>query len=212
MTAKLIRRLSMGFSMLALLLAGLVWTAPNAYAGGPTSVLVADPQHRRVVAAYYDQTAYGKLVEVTTWAKTGAEIEAPADGDAGFATEIRLTWLIHDVSVWRVDRIHPDADGGWLVETVESFDDGTLAGKTPVWHRIQNPAELQAALTEVGLTSAPAPTRTSSSPSTPSQPPVTSSLPPVTPSSAPIGFAAVGGLLVGAVATALVIRRPRRAP
>jgi len=68
--------------------------------------------------------------------------------------------LIHDVSIWRIDRIFLAADGP-LIVTQTSDDmgvvsaDGMYPGETgngsALWHRPSDPTELQAVLTALGL-------------------------------------------------------------
>ena len=52
-----------------------------------------------------------------------------------FGTGVTLTWMIHDVSVWRVDRVYLDAKGGpWISTQVDPTGSGNIWDKPPVWH------------------------------------------------------------------------------
>jgi hypothetical protein len=81
--------------------------AQSALAGGPTSVLLANPQTGRVAALYHTDTAYDRLAgAVDAFAAVTEATTKPGAVTDDFTGEIRLTWLIHDMSIWRIDRIH----------------------------------------------------------------------------------------------------------
>lgn len=123
---------------LAIVLALFALTAAPAYAGGPTSVVLSAPPH--VIAFGYDDTQY-------------AELQRLADGAPGEPGEhavgrfVRATWLIHDMSVWRIDVIYPDAPGGPWIQSVNAFDG---SGK-PVWRRSSDPVKLLRLLSDLKL-------------------------------------------------------------
>lgn len=105
-----------------------------AHAGGPTSVLLSAPPH--VAAVGYDDERYYDLQNL---------IQGPSKPDPGGDVHsvgkfVRATWLIHDMSVWRIDVIYPDAPGGPWIST-EEFLTGTKPAK-PTWHRAADPARL----------------------------------------------------------------------
>lgn len=133
--------------MLAL---GAVLAASPAAAGGPTSVLLADPGSGRTAALYYSDTKYGELQQLvgrapSTGATEGAEAHA-------VGRSISLTWLIHDVSVWRVDRIYPDAPGGPWIATQELLGESTNIWDTPVrWRQPRESKALFALLDRIGV-------------------------------------------------------------
>jgi hypothetical protein len=114
-----------------LALAGL---AGPAAAGGPTSVLVTVPGEGRSAALYYTDAAYDRLGEAVG---VGGDVEAAADPGGGLEaqTPVTLTWLIHDVTPWRVDRVYVGRVGTSWVSTQESVGGGALAEVEPVWHR-----------------------------------------------------------------------------
>ncbi|WP_202868348.1 hypothetical protein [Kribbella sindirgiensis] len=64
---------------------------------------------------------------------------------------VRATWLIHDMSVWRIDIIYPDAPGGPWIAT-EDLMSGTKPAK-PTWHRATDPVKLLKLLGELELLS-----------------------------------------------------------
>ncbi|MFI5692494.1 hypothetical protein ACIA58_11685 [Kribbella sp. NPDC051586] len=119
---------------LALAAALFAFTALPAHAGGPTSVLLSAPPH--VAAVGYDDERYYDLQNL---------IQAPSKADPGSGVHsvgkfVRATWLIHDMSVWRIDIIYPDAPGGPWIST-EEFMTGTKPAK-PTWHRAADPSRL----------------------------------------------------------------------
>jgi hypothetical protein len=123
------------------------WIAVPARAGGPTSVLLSAPGIQKVVAAGYQEARYDALL-------TAVGIEAkdhPGWKEDGHGRVIRATWLIHDTSVWRLDLIYPDAEGGPWVATFESRTE-TMPDK-PVWHPAADGQALTKVLGEFGLLS-----------------------------------------------------------
>lgn len=147
----------LGLILLLAVLGGAA-TASTAAAGGPTSLLITSPQNQRTSSAYTGDARYERLAGYVG-INTGAGVEQPTAGepppagiDSDFGSEVRLTWLIHDMSVWRVDRIYLVADAVWI-NTVQDYDDTDADG---VWHRAAAPEKLRAALSETGVLRKPA--------------------------------------------------------
>jgi hypothetical protein len=99
-----------------------------AQAGGPTSVLLSAPPH--VVAFGYNDQQYSDLQQLVQTAPQHDEGTGEVHSVGSF---VRATWLIHDMSVWRIDVIYPDAPGGPWIAT-EEFTGEAEAAK-PTWHR-----------------------------------------------------------------------------
>jgi hypothetical protein len=98
-----------GLVTLIALLAAVGWfaAAQSAAAGGPTSVLLANPQTGRASALYYTDKAYDQLAgAVGAFVSEAGSTNKPAAVTDDLTGEIRLTWLIHDMSIWRIDRVH----------------------------------------------------------------------------------------------------------
>ena len=135
----------------ALLLAAVLGAAAlgisPAQAGGPTSVLLSAPDVPKVVATGYDDKQYEKLQQLVA---VGAKTELPTDGDHDSGRFIRATWLIHDMSVWRLDLIYPDAAGGPWIATTEDRGSGRMPAD-PVWHRATDGVALTKLLQSMGL-------------------------------------------------------------
>ncbi|MFF2845067.1 hypothetical protein ACFVT5_01875 [Streptomyces sp. NPDC058001] len=129
-------------------LAMVVIGAPTATAGGPTSVLVVSPESAKARAFYYSDEEYGELRTLVGEPKKGGK--APLDEvKMGNGRQINVTWMVHDISPWRLDRIFPDQRGTdtvWIhtAQQMPDLTDGT-------WHQAEHPAELRALLKKLGL-------------------------------------------------------------
>ncbi|MGW6025924.1 hypothetical protein [Streptomyces sp. NPDC055099] len=158
---------------LALVVAG----APQAVAGGSTSVLVVAPASGESAALYISDREYEELEAGLGY--LGADMgkgqrEQPpglAMGDG--SRQINVTWMVHDVQPWRVDRAYPvaagakddgdgkdtkDGRGGrggkgadvvWIHTTT---DVGSMKG---VWHKAKDPARLTALFDKLGVLGPP---------------------------------------------------------
>jgi hypothetical protein len=119
-----------------------------AAAGGPTSVLLSAPSVPRVVAAGYEDKAYNDLTELIQSTDTAGKVDTSHQHESG--EFIRATWLIHDMSVWRLDVIYPQAANGPWIATTTMDESGKPSG-TPVWHRSADPAKMLKLLDALGL-------------------------------------------------------------
>ena len=61
-----------------------------------------------------------------------------------------MAWLIHDVSIWRVDRIYPDAPGGPWIASQTSYS-GDIWSSPVQWHTASQGTALTGLLTRLGL-------------------------------------------------------------
>ena len=127
--------------------------AGPAAAGGPTSVLLVVPGQGRTSSLYTGQADYETLGGlVGAFGDTGATTESGKDVDHAAGTEVTATWLIHDVSVWRVDRIYFDSPGGPWIASQTSFDGSGDIWSSPVqWHTATQGKALMGLLTRLGL-------------------------------------------------------------
>jgi hypothetical protein len=135
--------------------------AGSAAAGGPTSVLLVVPGEGRTASLYNGSAEYDKLAQLvgafgtptgsTTPPKTADDLGASGTNDAS-GPGVTLTWLIHDVQVWRVDRVYLKADGGPLISTQTQQDGGDLLTGKPTWRTLTTGAkELTALLDSLGV-------------------------------------------------------------
>lgn len=132
-------------ALFVVLLAVAALGAAPAHAGGPTSVLLSSPP--KVIAVGYEDQQYAALQRLTDI--TGSR-SVPRDGSHDSGRFVRATWLIHDMSVWRIDIIYPDAPGGAWIATRASMDGSSLP-ENPTWHQATDSATLVKLLGSMGL-------------------------------------------------------------
>jgi hypothetical protein len=124
--------------------------AGPAAAGGPTSVLLVVPGEGRTASLYAGQADYEALSGLV--GDSGNASDTAAGEEHATGSEVTVTWLIHDVSVWRVDRIYLDAPGGPWIATQMSFDGSGDIWSSPVqWHIVTQGKPLMILLTRLGL-------------------------------------------------------------
>ena len=161
MSAKVIRSARVVVIVLLLGIASLL-SAGTASAGGPTSALLVSPGEQYATALYYSDPEYGQLQELLGEAPAAGASTASQPADTG-SNYVTITWLIHDVSIWRIDRVFLPANGEPLIVTQEMWDDqGNATGMFPgqdgndtaVHHRSADPAALISLLTKLGLVDA----------------------------------------------------------
>jgi hypothetical protein len=192
--------------LVAVLLTLLAPFAP-ASAGGPTSALLSVPGEGRTASVYYTDPDYEELSDLVG----GTGIASRTIDDSGETHEVgpgvTVTWLIHDVQVWRVDRIYPAADGSpWIATQEMDFDTGTIWDSPVVWHRAVGGKQLTTLLDRLlgGQSSAPQPA------------PAKSETPAAAPAPAPAESSngarwGLGGLAAGVLLTLGWLRvRPKR--
>jgi len=139
----------------ALLTAGTVAVAAPSSAGGPTSVLLVDSATGRATALYATDPRYQRLSDLLdALAAPPASIEpAPRTGAGNSLVDsgaINVTWLLHDVQVWRVDRIYVDGDAA-VIASQSDLSGGSILEAEPVWHHPSNPKDLARLLNDLGL-------------------------------------------------------------
>lgn len=123
-----------------------------AYGGGPTSVLIVSPENETAAALYTSSSKYQALQRYVDEAGQKVEVlkpEQPSGHESG--NVVRLTWLIHDTTVWRTDWIYTEAQGGPWIATRLTQDDGNLWDQPVRWHATAEPKALLALLGELGL-------------------------------------------------------------
>jgi hypothetical protein len=201
--------------LLAMLLAAATWTgtAALAHAGGPTSVLMVNPSADRATGLYHTESGYEELIQAIGDGQPSGSLSQPAGVELDQTIEVRLTWLIHDVSVWRTDGVYLTRSDGVWINTVTDLDPGSgvLFGQSGRWHRPKDDAALLAVLTSSGiLVSSVAPQVDSS----PQGSPAASTA--VAASATKLPLIAVGIIAVVAGLAGLglgaVIKKPRTAP
>ena len=111
-----------------------LWASGPASAGGPTSVLLSAPGEGRVAALYYTDADYDRLGQLVGMSEvTGGRAGSEKAHESGQV--VTLTWLVHDVQVWRVDRVMIGGGGAPWVETRQVMDGGPVWDAPGVWHQ-----------------------------------------------------------------------------
>jgi hypothetical protein len=207
----MLRRILLVLLTALLGLTGWADAAGSAYAGGPTSVLLVNTGRARVHALYLTDTAYDRLA-AAVGETAGASTPPPGVG-GGSKDEVKLTWLIHDVTVWRLDRVVLTRNDGIWIETALMLPEDDDTGR---WHRAHDDQSLTALLSAAGLLGEQAkPIGDSSASTTPAVANGTSAAATVAAPGRPIlGIVAagLGGLVVGALGALVLRPRSTRAP
>ena len=125
--------------------------APPASAGGPTSAFLSVPGEGRTAALYFTDAEYDELGELVGAFGDPGSADDPGHG-IGAGRAVTVTWLIHDVSAWRLDRIYLDGEGAPWIATQEMTGDDVSPWDAPVrWHRAADGPALLALLDGLGV-------------------------------------------------------------
>jgi hypothetical protein len=133
-----VRRLVVAFAVLIAGPAAWAASAEPASAGGPTSVLLSNPVSGRVGALYRTQRDYQRLVDLLDAdgpAKGGSV--RPASIPRGMSDAYRLTWMIHDMTVWRIDQIYESGDGLLVQTLLDPAGDGDPFAAEGRWTQLR---------------------------------------------------------------------------
>jgi hypothetical protein len=195
------------------------WCASPASAGGPTSVIMVNPSTGRAAALHTTNPRYTQLVKaVGAYDPPGGSTARPASVSDCFECEIRFTWLIHDMQIWRIDRVHLTPDDGIWIQTLSDESGGDLFDRPGAWQRPHDPATLVALLRATGVTSPAAADAADRQPVRVSPQPVTAgdahraAVADGGTTDIPLGLLAAGSAVVGMAAgfgLSWLIRRPR---
>jgi hypothetical protein len=157
------RRPRAAFAVVATVFLSLLATgfAGPAAAGGPTSVLLVVPGEGRTASLYTTDRDYATLATLvgaysppvgTTEPPLGADNDGAAGGEDASGAGVTLTWLMHDVQVWRVDRVFLDARGGPLISSQADLGGGDSIWTRPaVWHRSSDGPAIKVLLDKLGV-------------------------------------------------------------
>ena len=103
----LLRRLAALVALLGLTLGAALFLAPGAVAGGPTSVLIVSPESGEAAALYASATGVRTAVRrCCAPARAGGKDRPPALDVVTGVRQINVTWMVHDISPWRLDRVY----------------------------------------------------------------------------------------------------------
>ena len=102
-------------ALTAALLSVAALTAAPAAAGGPTSALLSIPGAGSTASLYYTDPEYDELANLVGVSEPSGTFETELSGGHESGPGITITWLIHDVQPWRVDRVYLGGkDGPWI--------------------------------------------------------------------------------------------------
>jgi hypothetical protein len=205
-------------ALTAALLSAVSLVAAPAGAGGPTSALLSVPGAGSTASLYYTDPEYDELAGLVGVSEPGGTFDGKESGGHEFGPGVTVTWLVHDVEPWRVDRVYLGGqDGPWIATQVSDFSGSSIWESPVLWHRPANAARLADLLDGLGLGTAaskdpgfdgvagapePESANTNAAPPTVADPEPTTAEESTWPGSA--GWAAgglLGGLLAGALLT-----------
>ena len=153
-------RIRASLTVAVLLVVSIMWFEPAA-AGGPTSALLSVPGEGKTTSLYYTDPEYDALAGLVGIESDTGTGQADQSGqvdrtgvDHANGPGVTVTWLIHDVTPWRVDHIYPEGDGAPWIATQLTGDSGPTWDSPVVWHQPESGAELMALLDELGLADA----------------------------------------------------------
>ncbi|AVH61206.1 hypothetical protein C4B68_15440 [Streptomyces dengpaensis] len=132
-------------------LAAVLLGAPPATAGGSTSVLVVSPESEEITALYYSDEEYEKLMQLLGTLGSGIreEPKPPGLNTGDGSRQINVTWMAHEVTPWRVDRVYPNTPRSNEVWIYTATDMRSLNGR---WHKAKHPAEVRELFKKLGVT------------------------------------------------------------
>ncbi|MFD7446847.1 hypothetical protein [Streptomyces sp. NPDC059909] len=129
-------------------LGAALFLAPGALAGGPTSVLIVSPESGETASLYYSDKEYEALTDLLGPGSSGDTDRPPSLDSVTGVRQINVTWMVHDISPWRLDRVHPSDDGStvWIHSAV-----GLPTSYDGLWHKATEPAALTTLLKKLGV-------------------------------------------------------------
>jgi hypothetical protein len=110
-------------------------------------VLLVNTGRARAHALYITDAAYDRLA-TAVGDTNGAATPPPGVAQGPNGDEVKLTWLIHDVMVWRLDRVVLTRNDGIWIETSLKLPEND---DTARWHRAHDDQALTALLSAAGL-------------------------------------------------------------
>jgi hypothetical protein len=142
-------------TLAAALLTAVGLAAAPAAAGGPTSALLSIPGAGSTASLYYTDPEYDELAGLVGVNEPSGTFGGKESGGHESGPGVTVTWLVHDVEPWRVDRIYLGGkDGPWISTQVSDFSGGSIWESPVLWHRPADGARLTELLDGLGLSTA----------------------------------------------------------
>lgn len=124
----------------------MLWAAPSASAGGPTSVLIVSPQSLEATALYSMDGRYMELERLLGPTGRGSSA-TPRGVDESGTRQINVTWMAHDIAPHRWDRL-------FLTSSTRDIWVHTTANPpsgSGTWHLASDTNRLRSLLKELGV-------------------------------------------------------------
>ena len=113
-------------------------------------MLLSVPGAESTSSLYYTDPEYDELAGLVGVDQPGGTFEGTESGGHEYGAGVTITWLVHDVSPWRVDRVYLGGKGGPWIATQVDGPEGLW--ESPVlWHHPEDGARLTALLEDLGL-------------------------------------------------------------
>lgn len=138
-------------ALTATLLSAISLSAAPATAGGPTSALLSIPGAGSTASLYYTDPEYDELAGLVGVAEPGGTFGGSASEGHEFGPGVTVTWLVHDVEPWRVDRIYLGGKDGPWISTQVSGPSGSLWESPVLWHQPEQGKRLADLLDGLGM-------------------------------------------------------------
>ena len=137
-------------ALTAALLGVAALVAAPAAAGGPTSALLSIPGAGSTASLYYTDPEYDGS---PTWSASHSPAgrSTPSRGPDESGPGITITWLIHDVDPWRVDRVYLGGEDGPWISTQMASGNASIWESPLRWHQPEDGAQLARLLDGLGL-------------------------------------------------------------
>jgi hypothetical protein len=114
--------------------------------------LLVEPGSGRSASLTYVDDDYAALMGLVGADDGGAGRVDQSEANHARGRHVMVTWLIHNVTPWRVDHIYVDAQGGpWIATHVRSPDSDDMFDAPAVWHTADDGPKLTALLERLGL-------------------------------------------------------------
>ena len=135
----------------AALLCAISLVAAPANGGGPTSALLSVPGAGSTASLYYTDPEYDELAGLVGVAEPTGTFDGKESAGHEYGAGVTVTWLVHDVEPWRVDRIYLGAEDGPWISTQVADSSGSIWEGPVLWHQPEQGKRLADLLDGLGL-------------------------------------------------------------
>ena len=135
--------------------------AGSAGAGGLTTIVLVVPGESRTASVSMGTSDYAELSRLvgaeepargSTTQPPGVDPSGPAGPSDPAGPTVTLSWLSHDVMVWRLDRVYLNAEGGPWISTQTYTSEANDWSEAPLWRNVSaNGKELALMLDRLGV-------------------------------------------------------------